>query len=643
MRCSKTGRKCDGYLERPIRRSPGQQPQSPRSPTYEWATQDEKRSLHFFQQVTAPTLSGDFDAYFWRVLILQICQTEPAVRHAVLAVSSLHEDMLQEGLSSSANGPSRHSFALRQYNKAIAWMLGLMAEAEVKPLSPLLTCLLFVCIEFMQRKDVDSLNHLEKGRQILSQLKRTPTGSTKTEMEMIKRHLVPMYMRLSFTTFMFGGNPAPIPIDMKMVNEVPSMFESLYEAQYCLYDFMDECMRFTRRARQYKDEYDVPISIERALEHEQEYLIRKLARFNVAYSLYQTLNQDYTAATTTTLLQIHLHLTSIWLSTALTNRETAFDSHLTTFSAIVPLASSFLNSAGPISLTERRTSSSTDGSTPRDGRSSVFSFDMHVIPPLYFVATKCRHPLIRRAALDLLRRNASRRENLWRADVMAEIATRHVKLEEDGAMQERGSSQTIAPDLVYQQHPQTNQPRSWLDPITQPLPELSSSRLQGQPHLPLPLQGEDSSHRLDDSRLRLDVTENTSPHSFSSCPDHYPSDTSPQAHPATALQTIAQTSNPRASSPSLHSTSPAEEQASTYYTANTQPFKSPASNRQPPPPLSYSLPSNLTTNPAFDIPEHLRVQNTIIEDTGGGSWVIMFRKLKGSEGEWDARGEFVVF
>ncbi|RKU44161.1 hypothetical protein DL546_006204 [Coniochaeta pulveracea] len=649
LRCSKTGRKCDGYLDAPVRRGMGQQPQTSPSLTYDWASQDEKRSLQFFQQVTAPTLSGDFDAYFWRVLVLQICQKEPAVRHAVLAVSSLHEDMLQERSSSVADGSLRQSFALQQYNKAIACMLGLMTEAEVKPLSPLLTCLLFVCIEFMQSKDVDSLNHLEKGRQILSQLKRKPTGSTKTEMEMITRHLVPMYMRLSFTTFMLGGNPAPIPLELKMVSDLPGMFESLDEAQYCLYDFMDECMRFTRRARHYKDDYDVPISISRALEHEQDYLIRKLARFNVAYSLYQALNPQSASSTAMILLQIHLHLTSIWLSTALTSRETAFDSHLTTFSAMIPLASSFLNAAGPVYLAERKGSSSTDGSTPTGGHSSVFAFDMHVIPPLYFVITKCRHPLIRRAALDLLWKNASRRENLWRADIMAEMAMRHVRLEEGEVLQEGSrlsplsstdpSCQAHPPETGRQQRPETHQRRSWFDPATQPLPELSRPWKQGQIYPSRPTQQELPSHHLDDQSVLLEAAEDTSPHSFSSSEsqdDHYPYPTS--SHPnSTALHL-----NPPPPYPSPHSSPPTDKRTSTYYTATTHPFQSPPSHRRPPSSVPSHSPPNLPTNPPFDIPEHLRVQNTIIEDTGEGSWVIMFRRLKGPDGEWDARAEFVV-
>ncbi|CAK7225860.1 hypothetical protein SBRCBS47491_006032 [Sporothrix bragantina] len=230
LRCTKTGRKCDGYLDdaalairRQRRRRPepglfddsavGSQGQlanalpthaatttaastpeissavkSSSAATFKsrlldrqpWETAQEKRAFDFFRHTTAPCLAGDLDAVFWRVLVLQICHTEPAVWHAVLAVSSLHEVLLQSSSepcmplqdTSGAPSPSAPSpscaarivlqteFALRHYNKAIAYLLddmklestdmsgcGFDATAKSAPRRPvtlLMTCVLFV-------------------------------------------------------------------------------------------------------------------------------------------------------------------------------------------------------------------------------------------------------------------------------------------------------------------------------------------------------------------------------------------------------------------------------------------------------------------------------------------------------------------
>ncbi|OAL18011.1 hypothetical protein AYO22_11079 [Fonsecaea multimorphosa] len=63
----------------------------------------------------------------------------------------------------------------------------------------------------------------------------------------------------------------------------------------------------------------------------------------------------------------------------------------------------------------------------------VFMFETRVIPSLFGVAVKCRHPVIRRQAISLLR-NGTQVENTWRADTMADIAEWSVGIEESGSV-----------------------------------------------------------------------------------------------------------------------------------------------------------------------------------------------------------------
>lgn len=407
------------------------EPQAPLALFYDWASSDERRAFHFFQHITAPCLSGDLDGAFWRVLVLQICQSEPAVRHAVLAVSSLHEGMVQATMTPYLNAEDRNSFALYQYNRAIACLLDQMRTVDARPLVPLLTCVLFVCIELMQSKDRESLLHLEQGRQILSQLgRKSPTQNP--EIDLIKQHLVPMYTRLSLTSLMFGGEPVEIPTPLKTLTEVPMMFETIDEVRYALYDFMDQCLRFAKTTRLAKLS-EIPSEQMRAFEKEQDHLLRRLAKFNVAFSLYRSTKSRGSLVGPIALIQIHVHATFIWVSTALSHHETVFDDYVDTFSAIIPLATDFINSlSAPPAHPEHHGVPGAPGPSTADTRrfATVFTFEMYIIAPLYFVAAKCRHPIIRRAALDLLRRNPTRRENLWRANVMAAIAERTMRIEE---------------------------------------------------------------------------------------------------------------------------------------------------------------------------------------------------------------------
>ncbi|KAL2181552.1 uncharacterized protein P884DRAFT_288751 [Thermothelomyces heterothallicus CBS 202.75] len=80
MRCTETGRRCDGYLDAKTmaqrrRRSGGPgtgivgEPQAPLALFHDWASSDERRAFHFFQHITAPCLSRSLDGPFWRFLV----------------------------------------------------------------------------------------------------------------------------------------------------------------------------------------------------------------------------------------------------------------------------------------------------------------------------------------------------------------------------------------------------------------------------------------------------------------------------------------------------------------------------------------------------------------------------------------------
>lgn len=487
VRCTKTGRRCDGYLDaktmisRRPRRSGGasrtgvNNPHGSLSIFYDWASSSEKRSFHFFQDVTAPCLSGDFDGAFWRVLVLQICESEPAVKHAVLAVSSLHEIMVRGAAAPYVDITDKQQFALFQYNKAISCLLDRMPDVDSRPLVPLLTCILFVFLEFMQLKDVESLIHLQQGHQILSELERKPSLRGNPEFQIIRDHIVPMYTRISLTLLMFGGDPTAIPVPLKTMIDVPMTFETIDQVRYALHDLMEECLRFTKKSKPAKYQQVSPEEL-RALEGEQDLLMRKLSRFNVAFSLFLSRNQKLLPPGCVDLIEIHTKTIHIWISTALSTNETAFDDHISFFSAIIPRAAAFMETLSSPTTRESKAGTTTATGTTAsltDARrfSAMFTFETHVIAPLFFVAIKCRHPEVRRAALDLLRRNPTRRENVWRADIMASIADYTIKLEE---------RHLHSPDSDYAPSHAASPPDTTGSPFSYPLApgEMWSNELQ---------------------------------------------------------------------------------------------------------------------------------------------------------------------
>lgn len=69
--------------------------------------------------------------------------------------------------------------------------------------------------------------------------------------------------------------------------------------------------------------------------------------------------------------------------------------------------------------------------TGAKGSEAVFTLDMGIIPPVFSVVMRCRDPVVRRHAIDILRRN-TRQEAVWKSTLVARVAQRVVELEEEG-------------------------------------------------------------------------------------------------------------------------------------------------------------------------------------------------------------------
>lgn len=142
--------------------------------------------------------------------------------------------------------------------------------------------------------------------------------------------------------------------------------------------------------------------------------------------------RDLDAAKT---LRIHQIICLIWLRRSTSPEECANDLSMHDFETAVDLAESINSIAG------------TRGQRS-DLNSSTFLFDMEIVSPIYFVAIKCRHPQLRRRAINVLG-STWRREGLWDSNMAAAIARRCVELEEQNLSTLDGSELPAEEDRLY--------------------------------------------------------------------------------------------------------------------------------------------------------------------------------------------------
>lgn len=90
--------------------------------------QTEKALFNWYRGRTATKIPGAFISEFWTVLLPQASHSEPAVLHALLALSAVHfdgtsqNDTVQDGIAKNRtveHGPRLERLTLEHYNYAI--------------------------------------------------------------------------------------------------------------------------------------------------------------------------------------------------------------------------------------------------------------------------------------------------------------------------------------------------------------------------------------------------------------------------------------------------------------------------------------------------------------------------------------------
>lgn len=410
----------------------------------------ELRAIGFFHHKTAPSLSSYFDADFWTRLVFQMSYAEPSIRHAMVALGALHEGR-EKGIRTVPNlFPGGHpgseenqmavikhpdntseQFALNQYNKAIMH-LSKRLNGDQSTEVALLACILFVCIEFLRGDAEPAVKHFKSGMGIaLATLSNSDSKYARATTERIREHMLPFFNRIELLSTLFG-NETSWDYPTELVDAVPATFRTMREARDSIVHLSNISVRFIRYMKYRKyEKFVLPDDLARqdAILRQYEIWGETLDDMLLSDSI---TSRDLDAAKT---LRIHQLVGSLWLKRSTQPDESQNDQGMQDFETIVSLAEAIQSVAG---TREQR----------RSMESSTFLFDMEIVSPLYYVCTKCRHPLIRRRAIKILI-GTQRREGLWDSDMAAAIAERIMELEEANMSTLDGSELPPEQDRIH--------------------------------------------------------------------------------------------------------------------------------------------------------------------------------------------------
>ncbi|KAK4106028.1 hypothetical protein N658DRAFT_415173 [Parathielavia hyrcaniae] len=393
-RCTSTGRQCDGYLGvtssvPPSVRTVGGQPQGHEP------SQIENRALGFFFRQTAPGLSGFFGQSFWRGCVLHLSLSEPAIRHALASLGTMHEALCRDG------GRDPTSFALQSYNKSIRSLAHKGAAGPDTATTYIICSIIFTCFEFLRGNVEAAVTHVNSGANILGMMRReAEEGSSRDshpgkpqtypsfESSFVETELAPIVSTLSIATSEFGSPDHGFflnPVDADGSFVFADTFDSVAEARCGLIDLTTALIK--ARHGHAGGGAGVSGSGTKLLGRLRQDLERWKVNFDDLVRRQQDAwgRRDRGAADVVRIMFLTTHIgTSLYFP----DGESAWDSHRAGFEDIVDRAEALLSSDGE-SGTER---------------AQGFSVELGLTCPLHMVAWKCRWPRIRRRGLELVRR-----------------------------------------------------------------------------------------------------------------------------------------------------------------------------------------------------------------------------------------------
>ncbi|KAI5919640.1 hypothetical protein F4810DRAFT_686400 [Camillea tinctor] len=397
-RCVSTGRKCDGYA---AAATPALRWHRPRSHLAGVGA----RSLQFFWEVAAPGMSGPTDPYFWTRLVLQFGSFEPAVRHALVAVSALYERLLLRGVAVEEKDGGG-SVALGHYNAAIREL----RKADSAPLA-LLVCVLFICVEFLRGDRERAVQHCHHGVRLLE--------SVAPAYAWTREFLAPLFRRLTLFPFFFGRGRSSFPALAGAADAVPPAFAGVADAQSHADNLLRRAVRLLRRADPYR--LGGQDALDTLLLRERDEIRAMLHAWEQAAAAFQWGQPESARDETVCNILMRVEIARVWTEAALERSEMVYDRYIERFRWLVDEAAKL---------------------APR--HSPVFTFEMAFVPSLFFIVIKCRDLDTRLLALSLVKKLGARKETLWELPTVYATGKLIIELEHGLLLDGAGRMCTVA-------------------------------------------------------------------------------------------------------------------------------------------------------------------------------------------------------
>ncbi|KFY74229.1 hypothetical protein V499_05727 [Pseudogymnoascus sp. VKM F-103] len=315
------------------------------------------------------------------------------------------------------------NYSLTQYNLAVKCTQRLLAQSSSGDsdlvVKGLVAYVLFVCYENLVGNYRTAQMHLQNGLKILP----SAVDRHGKQHPMVPDNITQVLDRLDLQVMSFADSEAPYPYHQGQHLSIPTSSPSLAYIRDAT-DHLIGTFRWIFWLAAFSEPNPIP---QWQLDATRRVLQQWANEFD---RLVVFLPED--DRNTIVLLRMYHTTMTIMVATGLYGQETLHDEHHGLYEHVVAL--------GKILFDQQRVAGLTEG--------YIFCFEPGVIFPLFFVAMKCRHPLIRRQAIALLE-TANHQEGTWESVGAAKVAEFVMGVEEENLPQGAGSEQVLESARVH--------------------------------------------------------------------------------------------------------------------------------------------------------------------------------------------------
>lgn len=389
---------------------------SPESVLSVYSDSSEARSLQYYQNEISQILGGTVDSSFWTRSILELSESEPAIRQALVAVSSLWEARVRSDV------PDRYACqqrSIEQYNKALTLTAQRVAQPDADTVA-LGTCVLFLCMHYLDDDKEQAAKLLKTGSGVLQTVLEKAWRFAESVPANTAATFLPIFERMLLLLRLFGIDIPPFR-SRDTILFLDYNFTTLDDARSMLYWLLAESHDLISGSSNYRTD---PWETRAQWDHTalQEAMHRQTLHLN-AYDAWKIgfdricnkqRGQSIQTDTSISSLIITYNVAVIWTSSCFDRTEAVAERFQENYKTVI-------REAGKIIAYNMAA----------DKTNIPFTFEMGLIPTLYLVALKCRDPDLRHQALSLMAR-APEREGLWKRDASISIIRRVIQLETSG-------------------------------------------------------------------------------------------------------------------------------------------------------------------------------------------------------------------